>query len=387
MFNQLLTLGLENDDMTQVDSYPTQLLESWERDMVKYTKLYKRQYSEYPTPARVAKEYPHFIPMMPTSSKGLLELVVRDRVLKSFNTLLSALPSLDVDDAISLFNTMEPRINAKPSHVMDLATVTPDVYTSNPMRFSAITETLDETLENFMSGELVTLYGPSGIGKSLVAGNAAVNWLLEGYNVVLISADMKPSTAVARLHSIGISANSKDVLKGEYDKLKMDSFINVLNLLPNNLFVPDANVSTPSQIAALARENEADIIIVDGTYFLRASSSRNGGLSRSWGNMSRVSQELKEIAHQEDKLVFSITQQNEEGNIAFTKAIEQDSDITIHLEPHEAFTEEDDRVYLRMTVKKARRTKKASARIRLDFNTTKTTDQGKDVKAATWVAA
>lgn len=193
-------------------------------------------------------------------------------------------------------------------------------------KFSAIGE--------YISGNLYTVFGKSGRGKSVIALEDAIYAASQGANVLIWAMEMgwyevlvriyvsisgESGITTAQLNGVDMSAgfDSRDVrlgqLSGEFETA-FRFFVDTLNdRIPGNITVravddEDFSVRTLRALEADIDMTDADYVVIDPFYFLdyESNTSRTAG-----GDAANTSMLLRRLAGRKSVVAIAITQADE----------------------------------------------------------------------------
>ena len=200
---------------------------------------------------------------------------------------------------------------------------------------------IDIKLSGLQPGELVTVAGRPGGGKSVASLQACRNVCEAGGAALIVSLEMTRkeicNRIIAGLSTIDVGAIRQRKMGSEDAKLyaqalsKMESW---------DLFISDRPGQTLEEIKLAAKSQKAkgrlDLLVVD---YIRLVKPTNKRLEKR-DQIAEVTQGLKELAKELSVPVISVCQMNREAdklaapklsNLADSSAVEQDSDIVIFL--------------------------------------------------------
>ena len=369
--DRLFTLALTDKDMGYIDKVPSILFTEEEKEWRKWIKAYTGTYSELPTAERLQTEYSDFNPIHVHTKRGILERVLSERRQLKLNQFIMDSSGMAEEELKGEIAKLSIEINAAPTNVMSVKELNGFTFRKPEDGMHLCSNLVTEQHRGVFPGEVITLVGASGVGKSLLAMNTSIHWLLDGLNVLLVAADMKPEMTMIRAHSMLMKTNTEHMHKVPLVARK--SFANLLNHLEGSLHIPNIAPRNVAEISSLVTEHSIDALVVDGTYFLQASFGKNG-LSRGWENMSIVSNELKDLAHKTNIPVLSVSQTNREGVVAYSSSLEQDSDIVL-IAKHETIFQAEGAKMLKVITHKNRRGNRYYANLQINYDTMTITDK------------
>ena len=165
----------------------------------------------------------------------------------------------------------------------------------------------------FNRGELNIFAAPSGGGKSLFLQNLALNWALDGHNVLYVSLELSEELCSMRLDSMLTGYNTKDVFKNVEDVgLKVGAISKKAGVLqivqmPNGITVNDLN----SYMKEFEVKNNVKLDAVLLDYLdLMMPAQRKVPPSDLFIKDKFVSEELRNFAVEKDLLFATASQLN-----------------------------------------------------------------------------
>ncbi|NFE74698.1 hypothetical protein FC758_12415 [Clostridium botulinum] len=204
---------------------------------------------------------------------------------------------------------------------------------------------LDDALGNFQKGRLITLFARSGIGKSTVAIQIALNMALQRYKVMYASGEMALHEVLGKMAASQLDISYSKIINKRLNENEKDIISNFSAKLLNNSF----HISNETNIYKLINEIKAyklqyglDVIFID--YVNKYTNGVDGhSLSEKIGIITST---LKDLALKEKICVVLLAQCNRtadkntgdymsdkitEADIQDSARIEQDSDQLIAL--------------------------------------------------------
>lgn len=187
----------------------------------------------------------------------------------------------------------------------------------------------------YISGNMYTVYGKSGRGKSVIAAiKEAVTLAMQGATVLEWSMEMPTYEVLVRLYvelsgRTGISSavidgiitdagfDADTIRKGtmtpEFEQAFKDFLDDVGDLMPGDIIVRGVDdvgfhVRTVAQIESDILQTNADVVIIDPFYYLQyeKNTSRTTG-----GDAANTSQRLRQITGTQQVVTIAITQADE----------------------------------------------------------------------------
>lgn len=184
----------------------------------------------------------------------------------------------------------------------------------------------------YQDGDLITLVGRPGTGKTYVALKQAKAAHEAGHSTLVVTTEMPTEQLMRRHASLALGINPQ-ILKtntlSSYMMRRMRSlYETMVNAEGLNIFSVGMN-ATPAKVEALIQEMMPDLIVIDGLYLLRPSSAGRN-MSRT-EKITGVMDEIKAITLDVNRPVVATTQfsrqagaAGKEGtleNIGYTDAI------------------------------------------------------------------
>jgi replicative DNA helicase len=210
-----------------------------------------------------------------------------------------------------------PIFNYKESH--DL--LKQGLYNKKQPEFGIQTgwKTLDEMTGGLRGGDMVSIVGRPGQGKSFAALAVGLHaWKKQKKQVLFISMEMNPDLVMERIAAMDQHIPYNWVKNGQFSTLKgnrEEKFLNQLkDLSQSNL--PDFNIvggnfsANVEDIGELTHQLEPDLVIVDGAYLCKTKDNAR----KSNDRVSQVCEYLKmEVAENNEVPVIPVWQFNREA--------------------------------------------------------------------------
>lgn len=197
---------------------------------------------------------------------------------------------------------------------------------------------LDEKTLGIQSHEYITIAGNTGLGKSTLLFQLAVNHYLDGWNPMIVSLEMSDQEIYRKMDAIAVQLKQLALKKMDLapnDMRKWEEFAERADKAANDIIIVDVDDATPEKIYAETARWNPDIVGVDYVQLLTAPKY----LKQGWEKVGYVSQQMKKLARQLDTPVYGLAQTNaeafEEGaklsNLGQSKDIGRHSDIVLGL--------------------------------------------------------
>ena len=207
---------------------------------------------------------------------------------------------------------------------------------------------LDDNIGGIKKGELTIIGGKSGVGKSTLALNIALNVLEQGKKVLYISREMSDVDLFDRLISmVGDIPNIKFKNKS-FDEEDWKKYIETSAILSayNNLMIIDNESDKISQITSMIRENNPDLVIID---YLQLLDSEYGEKNETHEQqLAKISRAIRKLTMKYDCHILALVQLNNnsrdsmprgENVIRQSSSIYQDATAVVYI--HEPLTEKE----------------------------------------------
>jgi len=196
---------------------------------------------------------------------------------------------------------------------------------------------IDQITGGAHAGELITILGQSGVGKTwaliLVAKNAAEN----DYRVLFITKEMEPVQIALRLDSLMSGLPFDQIKKGLLgDTTNEENYRRFLEekakVRDNVVIIGDDGKGGVTDIQAKIDEHNPDLVLIDGSYLL---IDEDGGKAQ-WEKARNITQALKRLARRFSIPCYNTTQAGRQvkrsappgqEDVGFTYAYSQDSDV------------------------------------------------------------
>ena len=210
--------------------------------------------------------------------------------------------------------------------------------------FKSGLNSLDKVLGNFQCGRMITLFARSGVGKSTVAMQIALNMILQGRKVVYASGEMNMNEVISKMAASNLDLPYTKIMNKElYESDKQRIATLTMKLLDNHFYVTnETNIhKLINEIKSYKLQYGLEVLFVD--YINKYVNGSSGNtLSEKIGY---ISNELKNLAQNENICVVLLAQCNRtadknngilsdkitESDIQDSARIEQDSDQLIAL--------------------------------------------------------
>lgn len=201
--------------------------------------------------------------------------------------------------------------------------------------------TLDNMADGLMGGDVVTIVGRPGQGKTYaMLFTASHAWNVQGKKPMFVTMEMKPLPIVQRLAAINAKKPITAIKKGELsNQMEKDLSFKLKSYQKNhNEFwvVDGALAATVNDIILMARQLKPDVVWIDGAYLVRGESARQQRWERVTEVLERVKGELAEALNIPVIISFQFNRQGGKKDaglehIAYSDAVGQLSSVVLGL--------------------------------------------------------
>jgi replicative DNA helicase len=202
--------------------------------------------------------------------------------------------------------------------------------------------TFDNMTNGLMGGDLVSIVGRPGAGKTYLALHGANSAWLQGKVPLVISMEMKPLQIMQRTTSMLARVPITELKRGAMPLVAQRRWQETLRSFTTckqpYWIVDGALTATVSDILLLARQLKPHAVFIDGAYLLRSDNPRAARWEKLTDNAERIKAELAEgldvpvvITYQFNRNVKKGTKAGgtDLGDIAYTDAIGQLSSVVL----------------------------------------------------------
>jgi len=357
---------LDTGDTSLIDKMPPALMSDTEREWVKYIRDNVSLYGETPSTTDFINKFPLFIDL-PYTEVGLLKRTIEKKKKAAINETLASIDPNNLEESRKTVEELRDKLSMGPSELMNLAHASRvDMYSTSFNTHFIVTKEVTDKLNGLRDGEVLTIIGKYGSGKSLLIENSIVKWVKNGQRVLVISNDMSSTATAMRLDSFLVH---QDISQMKQEHLAvLDKVLAMLySYLDGEIIMPTTPIQYVSEIVGIAKQQKADILVVDGAYLVKSEAS-NGKGSRDWQAISDTSGELTWLAHSLNIPVVLVSQANRQGDVAYSNSLAQDSDILLKLDEEESIVSDDETVkIMQLSTMKNRRGSPYRGHIQIDF--------------------
>jgi replicative DNA helicase len=201
---------------------------------------------------------------------------------------------------------------------------------------------LDEVTLGLQSHEYITIAGNTGLGKSTLLFQLAINHYVEGYTPMIISLEMSDQEIYRKMDAMAVGLKQMAMKRMDLapnDMRKWEEFAEKVEGAANDIIIVDVDDATPEKVYAETARWNPDVVGVDYVQLLTAPKY----LKQGWEKVGYVSQQMKKLARQLDIPVYGLAQTNAEAfdegaklsNLGQSKDIGRHSDIVLGLAQNE----------------------------------------------------
>lgn len=174
-------------------------------------------------------------------------------------------------------------------------------------------DSIDEQFYGFQPGMLITLLGRQKSGKSWSTINSALNAWKEGYTVLVFSVEMDVSILRQRVWCLGAHVSPSRMRRGKLfpnEKELVRDFQNNLAEEEGTFLISKKKSGiTVGAIREEIKQYNPNIVYIDGFSFM--VDEKTGRMTSDWQANENVADALKELAMEEEIVVFVNTQVQE----------------------------------------------------------------------------
>jgi len=199
---------------------------------------------------------------------------------------------------------------------------------------------LDDVTGGAHGGELITLLGQPGVGKTWVELVIAKAALKGGYRVLFITKEMEPEQIATRMDAAFLGLPFDKIRRGllgdELEKEYFQALDDLANLHVDFVISGDSGEGGVTAIQAKIEEHTPDLVIIDGSYLIIDEDGGKSGHEKA----TNITRALKRLARRTSLPIYNSTQAGRQVNrskapsmedVSFTYAYSQDSDVIISI--------------------------------------------------------
>lgn len=137
--------------------------------------------------------------------------------------------------------------------------------------------TFDKMSGGLGGGDVVTIVGRPGMGKTYLALHGMIHAWHQGMTTLFVSMEMKTTPIVQRVAAMATNTSIDELRAGKVASKKYRGMMNVIGSMKgeHGMWIADGALSaTVEDLQMLARQLQPDLLIVDGAYLLRHKNIR-----------------------------------------------------------------------------------------------------------------
>lgn len=293
------------------------------RHSVHFLKEYYEGYRALPSPEQISAETGNFFAARPLTKSeveyGLKEIETYCRNKAIEKAILSAPKLLDKGDFGKIEQNIKEAISVALNRNLGLDYfVNPEERLARMLQFNAVMPMGYKELDKLLNGgvsrkELLLFMAGSGVGKSIMMSNLAINFLFQKLNVVYITLELAEDVVAKRFDTMITGISQREI----FEKMsKVQADLEQLQPTMGKLFIKRMPESTTNanHIRAYLKEFEMahgflpDVIVCD--YMDLLTSNQKISAENLFVKDKYVAEELRSIANEYDLLMVSASQMN-----------------------------------------------------------------------------
>jgi replicative DNA helicase len=158
--------------------------------------------------------------------------------------------------------------------------------------------TLDEMSGGLRGGDLVSIIGRPGMGKTYMALHGMINAWNVNYTTLFVSMEMNSTPVVQRVVSMYTHTSIGELKTGQVSTKKYKDMTMLMDGLSGGqgMWVADGRLSVSvNDLALLCRQLQPDVVYIDGAYMLRSENMRDQRYERINKNTESVKMLAEEL--------------------------------------------------------------------------------------------
>lgn len=342
--NKLITASLMAKNLGRLVSFPKELIDTHELEVISWIADYNTKYGETPTLERLEEEFEDFIhiELGEFNLDDIADQTIENKRLSFFvSKMTDVIDKTRLEGQINEHDVYSIMRTVSSANETDMAYTTFDrskyKSRSSSRSISFFSGILNRAMGNLHDGDYCLVVARLGTGKSLITQWQAKQWLLEGRRVLFVSQEMLAAEVFARIDGMVASFNPLELRKT--DGMDLTARLQVAQMTAKGsggeIYAPKG-LKTPEQIAMAARFFSVDAVVVDGVYQLAPDLAHMP--AARWERITEVSGQLKQMAQSIKRPLLATTQikRTEKKSdaltpedIAFADALGQDADQVI----------------------------------------------------------
>lgn len=314
-----------------------------------------RDYKSPPEPATVKEDFPDFKWVASTEPLKFIadRFIAQAKRRKAVTVFEEMAEILDKDEFEDLFHIDEIFVEKARELSQELPSTNATKFSSakgridmyrqkkeagDPLGLSYGIDELDKWTMGLFPHQYVTIAGFTGVGKSTLGMQLAVNHYLEGANVMIVSLEMDEDEVHRKLDGIASTLRQQALKELQLNGVEMERWEEMAERAEkaaNDIIVVDVDFATPEKVYGDTARWNPDVVIVDYVQLMLAPKH----LRAQWEKVDHCSRMLKAQARAMKIPVYGIAQTNadaaEEGakltNLGGSKSIGFHSDLVLGL--------------------------------------------------------
>lgn len=172
--------------------------------------------------------------------------------------------------------------------------------------------TFDDHFLGWKAGELIVLFGSTGVGKSWLMMKFAVEAYDAGYKILMISPELTAEEQGYRFdalyaHKMGIGLSNSEIVAGAGDRADYVDWVNTISKEARFSVIDASDTGQALSFDDVWRysiEFKPDLLLIDGLYLLQSNDRNKAG----WETLKEGTAHLKALAQQQ-RLVCIVAHQ------------------------------------------------------------------------------
>ena len=165
---------------------------------------------------------------------------------------------------------------------------------------------LDNKIGGFYPGDLITIFAFSGIGKTALACQIALNLMLKNKKILFFSLEMPPEQIYARIISNITGVPFKNIRNGNFNQTEYQKILDFTSKLVGKILISGtdelADIVTEIQISSI--KNDVDAIFIDYISLVNIS----GNNKEEYQRVTECTRHLKKLAREIRKPIIILAQ-------------------------------------------------------------------------------
>jgi len=384
--NELVTACLDEKNVEPLLEFPVSLMNDFEHEIVTWIFKYIKEYEAVPSVSRLTSEFKYFTAIRGDDHAPLKDLAQQTERRKRKEFVVTQIGEIESEiresDDIPLekMNKMMSVVGAYGSGLSRYSTFDRERYFRKGSLKIGI-PMVDRVTGGIANGDFMILAGRLGTGKSTLTQWIVKNWWEQGHRILLVSKEMLPIDVFARVDGMVGRFNPLLIRTGKRDDVT--PLLRVVSSIASHrkgeIYIPSQLISTPAQVAALAKNLDVDVVVVDGLYLLYP----DGSYAQRWEKVADISNALKQTALDLQVPMLGTTQIKRVGtkdeydpeDLAYSDALGQDADYVVMIKPSKA-----ERARVEVQLTKNRQGPNTASVIFIDWDTMSIIDETTSVK-------